>query len=329
MSLTVNLKEFGWDQKYRPDNLDEIILPNDIKLMLHNYIDEGKGKIPSFLFYSPGPGTGKTTTAFAVCNEIGCKKPLFINASLNNSIDTIREHVLQYATGVSVFGGTKVVILDEVERLSAAAQESLKGIVERVSANCAFILTTNAKMRVNEPLRSRCREIDFIWTKEEADQVKLRMMQRCAQVLTAENIPFENAVIAAIVQKHFPDNRKIMGEFQKAAVKYKAIDERALAAMKSVDMSTLVESLKSKQTWPEMKQWVTDNQNDINEDFYTRFFQFCVPQSKDKTPLIESQSIPDLVAICGQAQIHHRQVGDVWLHAVYFLTDIMSTVKWR
>lgn len=328
MSLTVVGKEFAWEQKYRPDNIDEVILPSNVKTMLHNYIDEGKGKIPSMLFYSPGPGTGKTTTAYAVCNEIGCKKPLFINASLNNSIDTVRELVIQYATGVSVLGGSKVVILDEVERLSPAAQESLKGVLERVSSNCAFILTTNAKMRVNEALKSRCREIDFIWSAEESRQVMLKMMARCTQVLDLEGVPYDKAVVAAVVQKHFPDNRRIMGTFQTAAVQHKAIDDRVLAAMKSTDLTTLVDYLKNKK-WGDMKQWVTDNQQSITEDFYSKFFQFCVPQSKDKTPLVENPSIPDLVAICGQAQIEHRQVGDVWLHAVYFLTNVLSNIKWR
>lgn len=327
--ITVVGKEYAWEQKYRPDNIDEVILPKNVKQMLHNYIDDGKGKIPSMLFYSPGPGTGKTTTAKAVCNEIGCTKPLFINASLENSIDVIRDRVVQYATGVAVLGGAKVVILDEVERLSQAAQESLKGILERVSSNCAFILTTNSKLRVNEALRSRCREIDFIWTAEESREVMLRMMARCTEVLAAENIPYDRAVVAAVVQKHFPDNRRIMGTFQDAAVTHKAIDERLLAAMKATDMATLVGYLKQKSTWPDMKQWVTDNQQSITEDFYSKFFQFCVPQAKDKTPLIENVSIPDLVAICGQAQINHRQVGDVWLHAIYFFTDIMSNVKWR
>jgi len=328
MTVTVNPKEFGWDQKYRPDNLDEIILPKDVKVMLHNYIDDGKGKIPSFLFYSDGPGTGKTTTAFAICNEIGCKKPLFINASLHNSIDIIRELVIQYATGVSVMGGRKVVILDEVERLSMAAQESLKGVLERVSMNCSFILTTNAKMRVNEPLRSRCREVDFIWNKQESREVMVLMMKRCAEILKAENIEAEPAVIAAVVQKYFPDNRKIMNQFQDAATKFKVIDERILAQMKTTELQTLVTFLKAK-NFADMKQWISDNQNNLTEDFYSKFFVFCVPNDREKQPLVENASIPDLVAICGQAQIDHRAVGDVWLHAVYFLTNVLSNINWR
>lgn len=327
MSVTVNPKHFAWEEKYRPDNLDEIILPKDIKQKLHNFIDEGKGKIPSFLFYSPGPGTGKTTTAYALAYEIGCKKPLFINASLHTSIETIRDLVSTYATGASVFGGTKVVILDEVERLSPQAQESLKGMLERVAGNCAFILTTNAKMRVNEPLRSRCREIDFIWNVEEAKDVKLHMMKRCAEILTLEDVKFEIPVVAAVVNKYFPDNRKIMGIFQDSAVTHGAIDERTLSQMVSSDFETLIGFMKANK-WADMKQWVSDNQNNITEDFYSKFFRFCVPDNRDKPKLVESNSIPDLVAICGQAQIEHRQVGDIWLHGVYFLTNVMMTAKW-
>lgn len=329
-NITIVTDQYAWENKYRPDNLDEIILPSDVLAKIHGYVTGGNGNIPSMLFYSPQPGTGKTTAALAVCNEIGCKQPLFINASLDNSIDVIRERVIQYSTGVSVFGGRKVVILDEVERLSMAAQESLKGIVEKVSKNCSFILTTNAKQRVNEPLRSRCREIDFIWNDKEALEVQNKFCRRCVEILNAEGIEFVPQVLAMIVKRHFPDNRKIMGTLQDNATTFGKIDERALSVLKAGDLSTLVGMLKSNPPdWSGMKQWVTDNQNYITEDFYSRFFHFCVPQDKEKPYLVQNESIPDLVCICGRAQIDHRQVGDVWLHAIYFLTDVMINIKWK
>ncbi|WDR21208.1 sliding clamp holder [Salmonella phage vB_SenM_UTK0004] len=327
-NITIVTDQYAWENRFRPDNLDEIVLPSDVRAKIHGYVTSGNGNIPSMLFYSPQPGTGKTTSALAVCNEIGCIKPLMINASLDNSIDVIRDRVIQYATGVSVFGGRKVVILDEVERLSMAAQESLKGIVEKVSKNCSFILTTNAKQRVNEPLRSRCREIDFIWSEKEADEVKLQFMRRCATILTEEGIPYEAGVIASIVKAYFPDNRKIMGTLQDNATTFGKIDERALAQVKAGEFQALVDFLKTND-WAGMKQWVTDNQNYITEDFYSRFFHFCVPQNKEKTPLIQKESIPDLVCVCGQSQIEHRSVGDVWLHGVYFLTNVMLNIKWK
>lgn len=326
-NITIVSDQYAWENKYRPDNLDEIILPSDVRAKIHGYVTAGNGNIPSMLFYSPQPGTGKTTVALAVCNEIGCKQPLFINASLDNSIDVIRDRVIQYSTGVSVFGGRKVVILDEVERLSMAAQESLKGIVEKVSKNCSFILTTNAKQRVNEPLRSRCREIDFIWNDQEALEVQGNFCRRIVSILQTEGVEFVPPVIAAIVKKHFPDNRKIMGTLQDNATTFGRIDERALAVLKSGDMGTLVDFLKA-QDWVGVKQWVTDNQNYITEDFYTRFFQYCEPQDTEKR-VVNPTSIPDLVCVCGQAQIEHRQVGDVWLHAVYFLTNVMLNIKWK
>lgn len=327
-NITIVSDQYAWENKYRPDNLDEIIIPQDVRAKIHGYITSGNGNIPSMLFYSPQPGTGKTTSALAVCNEIGCKQPLMINASLDNSIDVIRDRVIQYSTGVSVFGGRKVVILDEVERLSMAAQESLKGIVEKVSKNCSFILTTNAKQRVNEPLRSRCREIDFIWNEQEALEVQNKFCLRCVEILRAEGVEFVPQVLAAIVKRHFPDNRRIMGTLQDNVTTYGKIDERALAVLKAGDMGTLVGMLKT-EDWAGMKQWVTDNQNYITEDFYSRFFQFCVPQDKEKPMLVKNESIPDLVCVCGQSQIEHRQVGDVWLHAVYFLTNVMLNIKWK
>lgn len=327
-NITIIKDQYAWENKYRPDNLDEIILPSDVRAKIHGYVTTGNGNIPSMLFYSPQPGTGKTTVALAVCNEIGCTHPLFINASLDNSIDVIRERVIQYSTGVSVFGGRKVVILDEVERLSPAAQESLKGIVEKVSKNCSFILTTNAKQRVNEPLRSRCREIDFIWNEQEAHDVQLHFMRRCAEILTAESCEFDPRVLAAVIKRHFPDNRKIMGVLQDSHTTFGKLDERALSTIKSGEFSTLVVALKAND-WAGVKQWVTDNQNYIADDFYSRFFTYCVPQDKDKPRQVQDQSIPDLVCVCGQSQIEHRQVGDVWLHALFFLTNVMINIKWK
>lgn len=326
--ITIVNDQYAWENKYRPSKLAEVILPSDVRAKIQGYVTSGDGKIPSMLFYSPQPGTGKTTSALAVCNEIGCVKPLFINASLDNSIDVIRDRVLQYSTGVSVFGGRKVVILDEVERLSSAAQESLKGIVEAVSKNCSFILTTNAKQRVVEPLRSRCREIDFIWNDAEGDEVKLQFMRRCAEILKMEGVEFDPRVLSTIVLKHFPDNRRIMGILQDNATTYGKVDERALAVMKSGELQSLVTFLKDKD-WAGVRQWVTDNQNYITEDFYSRFFTHCVPNAADKPRAVADQSIPDLVCVCGQAQIEHRQVGDVWLHAVYFLTNVMMTINWK
>lgn len=325
--ITVVKNQYAWEEKYRPNNLEEIVLPKDVKAKIQGFIDNGKGKIPSFLFYSPSPGTGKTTTAYAVCYAIGCQRPLFINASLQTSIDVVRETVTQYATGVSVLGGRKVVILDEVERLSPNAQESLKGLVETVSANCSFILTTNAKQRVNEPLRSRCREIDFIWSAEEANQVQVFFMRRCAEILNLESIPYEPAVLASIVKRHFPDNRKILGILQEQAVTFQTVDQRALVQLKSGELSVVAGMLKAKD-WAGMKQWVTDNQNYLTEDLYSKFFKVCVPDDPDKPKLVQDACIPNLVFICGDTQAKHRQVGDLWLHAVYFFTNVMLEVQW-
>ena len=327
-NITIVTDQYAWENKYRPDNLDEIILPSDVRARIHGYITSGNGNIPSMLFYSPKPGTGKTTTAFAVCNEIGCKKPLIINASLDNNIDTIRSLVIQYATGVSVFGGRKVVILDEAERLSTAAQESLKGIIETVSKNCSFILTTNTKSRLVQPLVSRCREIDFIWSEKEALEVQVKFLQRCAQILKDEGVEYDPKVLTSIVRRHFPDNRKIMGILQDNASSYNAVDERALSIVNAGELSTLVEFLKVND-WSGVKQWITDNQNYITDDFYSRFFQFCVPQDPGKPRLVEDKAIPDLVCVCGDAQIQHRVVGDVWLHGLYFLTNVMLNIKWK
>lgn len=327
-NITVVDDIYAWELKYRPDNLDEIIIPADIRSRLLKTIQESKGKIPSFLFYSPQPGTGKTTTALALCNEIGCKKPLFINASKENSIDVIREKVMQYATGVSVFGGHKVVILDEVERLSAAAQESLKGVVESVAKNCSFILTTNSKMRVNEPLRSRCREFDFIWNKEETAEIQKTLLMRLVQILKIEGAAFSGPALGAIVKHYFPDVRKMMGVLQENVANYQCVDERALAQIKSRDITALVDLMASND-WGGVKQWLFDNQTSLTEDFYSTLFKTIVPMDPEKPRRVKDESIPELAIIVGEEQKFHRQVGDVWLHFLQLCTNVMYNMKWK
>lgn len=326
-NITIVEDMYAWENKYRPDNLDEIIIPSDVRNRLHKTILDGKGQIPSFLFYSPQPGTGKTTSALALCNEIGCKKPLFINASKDNSIDVIREKVMQYATGVSVLGGRKVVILDEVERLSDAAQESLKGVIEYVASNCSFVLTTNAKMRVNAALRSRCREYDFIWNKEESKEVQKTLLKRMVEILNLEGVEFSGPALGGIVQHFFPDVRKMMGLLQENATTYGRIDERALSQIKSRDVTGLVD-LMVENNWAGVKQWLFDNQTSLTEDFYSVLFKACVPMDAEKPRRIKDESIPDFAMIVGEEQKYHRAVGDLWLHFLQMCTNIMFTVKW-
>lgn len=312
-------QEHIWAQKYRPKTLSDIILPESIVTEFQNYIKAGK--IPHLLLASRLPGTGKTTLALAICEDLGAN-PLVINASLNNSIDDIRSNVLQYATGVSVMGGPKVVVLDEAERLSQAAQEALKGILEAVSKNCVFILTTNNPQRIIEPLRDRCTFKEFIWSAEDTKAMSAKMMRRCAEILKAEGVTFKPAVLAAIIKKHFPSNRRILNVLQEYSNQFNQnIDEGILGKLNVGDVEGLVTALSGKD-WNAVKDWCAINSDQLSDGIYLKLYETL----KEK---LHPQSVPQLILTLGDFQRHHATVPDLFIHSLALLTTIMADCTFK
>jgi DNA polymerase III delta prime subunit len=312
-------QEHIWAQKYRPKTLSEIILPESIVTEFQNYIKDGK--IPHLLLASRLPGTGKTTLALAICNDLGAS-PLVINASLNNSIDDIRANVLQYATGVSVMGGPKVVVLDEAERLSQAAQEALKGILESVSKNCVFILTTNNPQRIIEPLRDRCTLKEFVWSAEDTKAMATKMMRRCAEILKLEEVAFKPAVLAAIIKKHFPSNRRILNVLQEYSNQFdKNIDEGILGKLNIGDVEGLVTALSVKD-FSAAKDWCMTNSDQLSDGIYLKLFETL--QEK-----MHPQSVPQLILTLGDFQRHHHTVPDLFIHSLALMTTIMADCSFK
>lgn len=312
-------QEHIWAQKFRPKTLSEIILPESLVTEFQNYI--ASGKIPHLLLASRMPGTGKTTLALALCHDLGAT-PLVINASLNNSIDDIRSNVTQYATGVSVLGGPKVVILDEAERLSTAAQEALKGLLEAVSKNCVFILTTNNPQRIVEPLRDRCVVKEFMWSAEDTKTMAAKMMRRCAEILTSEGVSFKPAVLAAIIKKHFPSNRRILNVLQEYSNQFnKTIDEGILGKLNVGDVDSLLTALAAKD-FGAVKDWCMVNADQLSDGIYLKLFETL----KEK---LHPQSVPQLVLILGDFQRHHATVPDLFIHSLALLTTIMADCSFK
>lgn len=312
-------RESIWEQKYRPDALDQVVLPDELRAKYESYLAEEV--LPNLCLYSPSPGTGKTTSALVLAAEYGCRKPLLINASLDTSIDTIRTKVYQYATGTSLAGGRKVVVLDEVERLSSAAQESLKGLIEAVSKNCSFILTTNAASSINGPLLSRCRLNKFMWNDEEALQMQKQMMKRAIAILEAESIEYHPQTIAALVKQCFPDNRTLLGTLQDYAVSRGAIDEGVLRNVQTQGIGTLIEHMRNKKFF-EVKQWVYENSTRLGPDFYPKLIRVLCGDNGAE-PLIEGKGQVEAIEFLGEEQKYHGH-ADLWLHVLRVTTVLMQ-----
>lgn len=314
-----NEGSFIWAELYRPDKLDDVIIPDDLKEQFKKYIEEGQ--LPNLLLTSSQPGTGKTTTAHALCAELNIK-PLFLNASLNNSIDDIRGAVMHYATTMSLFGGGahKVVIFDEADRLSANAMDALKGIIEEVHKNCRFILTANTKSKIIAPLQSRLTNVDFRFSKTDSAKMMAKMLKRSFDILEQNKIDYDKQAVAGIVKYFFPDNRSLL-TFLQTESKLGKIDEGSLAKAASSDPSVLIEAIKAKK-YKEVQSFLLNNVDKISDDFYNKFFGMMEPKIAD-------QSVPQLVLILGEYQKYDSVVPSKYIHYLAMCTEVIMQVNFK
>jgi len=310
--------DYMWAQIYRPRTLDEIILPDHLKSEFKKYVENKS--IPSLLFYSPSAGTGKTTSALALAHDIGCNHPLKINASMETSIDVIRTDVKKYCMQYSIFDDAdtkKVVILDEFDRMTVQAQEALKGFMEEMSKTTAFIITTNNKDKIIEPLIDRCINHDFIWDEETSRQLSKQMCMRCLDIFKQENVECDIQVLATVVKKCVPSFRKVLNELQRYATQCNnKIDAGILAQVDKSSVDKLVEYIIGKK-FKELGQWAADNKErgDI--------FHILYPAIRDK---VELNDLPSIVVTINDYDRDYRHVSNKWLHLYAMFVTIAANL---
>jgi DNA polymerase III gamma/tau subunit len=254
--------DFIWELKYRPTTLDQIILPDYLFKQMDSI--KSKGKLPNMLF-SGSAGTGKTTTAFVLADDMDLSA-MYLNMSLESSIDVIRNKLMGFASSVSLTGQQKVFIGDEFDRLSAAAMDSLKGVIEKMSSNCKFIFTSNHKGKIIEPIISRLQEVDFVYSKDDAGLMKKRMWKTCCQICQKEEVVFDKAAVAEVVKDLFPDMRKILNHLQMLSLRGD-ITEAAVAAAIATDTEEWFKLIRDND-WTGTRQYIVDLPIAFN-DFYS------------------------------------------------------------
>lgn len=308
-------KEFLWCEKYRPQTIQETILPDDLKATFQKIVETGE--IPNMLFTGTA-GLGKTTVARAICNELGLDY-IVINGSEEGNIDTLRGKIKQFASSVSLTGGYKVVILDEADYLNPqSTQPALRGFIEEFSQNCRFILTCNFKNRVIEPLHSRCGVYEFnVKTNKDRAALGQQFFSRCKEILTTEGIEFNGKVVANLVMKHFPDFRRGLNELQRASIGG-SINADALIE-DNTKYSDLYKHLKEKD-FKKMRQWVVNN-IDLEPASIFRGIYDSVEGH------VAPSSIPQLILILADYQYKNAFVADHELNMVACLTECMANVE--
>lgn len=307
---------FLWVEKYRPQKIDDCILPESLKKTFYQYI--ATGELPNFLF-SGSAGVGKTTVAKALCNEVGAEY-LFVNGSEQGGIDMLRTTIKQFASTVSFSGGTKVVILDEADYLTPATQPALRGFMEEFSDNCRFILTCNYKNRVIEPLHSRCAVIDFKIDASEKPKVASQFFRRVVDILGNEGVEFDQKVVAALVERHFPDFRRVLNELQRYSVVGK-IDSGVLANLSNESFKELMSNLKTK-NFPEVRKWVGKNNDMGTTELYRQIYDTA-------NDYIAVNSLPNLVLILADYQYKAAFVADHEVNNMACLTEIMAQCNFK
>ena len=305
-----------WVEKYRPSKVEDCILPDAIKSTFLEYV--ARKEIPNLLL-SGSAGVGKTTIAKALCEEVGCDY-IIINGSDESGIDVLRNKIKNYASAVSLMGGRKVIIIDEADYLNPnSTQPALRGAIEEFSSNCSFIFTCNFKNRIIEPIHSRCSVIDF---KINGSKPKMAaaFFKRVEWILEQEGVTYDKAVVAAVITKHFPDNRRVLNELQRYAVSG-TIDKGILSNIADIQLDILVGALKAKD-FASTRKWVTSNlDNDpvkIYRKIYDGFYDVLKPNS-----------VPQLVLILAKYQYQAAFVADAEINMTACLTEIMVDCEFK
>ena len=311
--------DFLWVEKYRPQTIEECILPQETKDVFQNFVNGGE--IPNLLLCGTA-GIGKTTVAKALCHELGVDYYVINGSDEGRFLDTVRNHAKQFASTVSLTSTAKhkVIIIDEADNTTHDVQLLLRASIEEFAGNCRFIFTCNYKNKIIAPLHSRCSVIDFGIKGKAKVQLAGEFFNRVRTILESEGIAYDPKVAAEVIQRHFPDFRRVLNELQRYSSSG-TIDTGILAALSEVRLGELVKALKNKE-FSVVRKWIVSNlDNDPNvilRTVYDSLYDCLVPQS-----------IPQAVLIIGKYQYQSAFVADQEINLLAALTEIMVECQFK
>ena len=311
------METFLWVEIYRPKDIESCVLPKNLKDTLNDFVSEGN--VPN-LILSGTSGVGKTTAAKVILDEMGSTH-MMINGSEESGIDVLRTKIKNFASTVSLHGGRKYIILDEADYLNPqSTQPALRGFMEEFHNNCGFILTCNHKNRLIPPLHSRCSVVDFSIPNSEKQQLAAEFMQRVMAILEYEKVIYDKRVVAEVINKYFPDWRRVLNELQRYSVSGR-IDAGILVDIAEVNIKELMNSMKNKE-FTNVRKWVVNNLDNDTVRLFRRIYDSLYDY-------VDGSSIPHVVVILGEYQYKSAFVADQEINLMACFTEIMARAKFK
>ncbi len=317
--MNTDRTDFIWTERYRPRTIEDCILPESTKKTFQDFLNTGE--IPNMLLSGP-PGIGKTTVAKALCKELGVDFYVINGSDEGRFLDTVRNNAKNFASTVSLTSTAKhkVIIIDEADNTTNDVQLLLRAFTEEFSGNCRFILTCNYKNKIIQPLHSRCAVIEFSIKGKEKPQIAGQFFKRLQEILELENIEFDQKVLAELINKHFPDWRRVLNECQKYSVGGK-IDSGILATFSDISVNDLIKNLKDK-NFVEVRKWVVNNLDNDSSILLRRIYDSCYE-------VLDGPSIAAAVLIVAKYQYQAAFVADQEINLLAALTEIMVECKFK
>ena len=311
--------EFIWVEKYRPKTIEDCILPENTKKTFKDFLE--RGEVPNLLLSGP-PGCGKTTVAKALCQELGADYYVINGSDEGRFLDTVRNNAKNFASTVSLSSSAKhkVIIIDEADNTTPDVQLCLRAFTEEFIGNCRFIFTCNYKNKIIQPLHSRCSVVEFSIKGKDRQELAAKFFKRLQEILGTEGVEYDNKVLVELIQKHFPDWRRVLNELQRYSVSGK-IDSGILATFSNVKTDDLFKTLKEKD-YSQVRKWVVDNlDNDptvllrsIYDALYTH---------------LAGPGIAAAVLIIAKYQYQSSFVADQEINMLACLTEIMVECEFK
>ena len=311
--------EFIWVEKYRPKTIEECILPDNTKKTFLDFLD--KGEVPNLLLSGP-PGCGKTTVAKALCEQLGSDYYVINGSDEGRFLDTVRNNAKNFASTVSLSSSAKhkVIIIDEADNTTPDVQLCLRAFTEEFIGNCRFIFTCNYKNKIIQPLHSRCSVVEFGIKGKDRQAVAATFFKRTQEILAAESIEYDNKVLVELINKHFPDWRRVLNELQRYSVGGK-IDSGILASFSNVKTNDLFKSLKSKD-FSKVRKWVVDNLDNDPTVLLRSVYDACYSS-------LEGPGVAAAVLIIAKYQYQSGFVADQEINMLACLTEIMVECEFK